>query len=531
MGRTQKKDIKNDKKVIKKEYGDINVNNNNKKNKKNSNNIKNLKKRKENPNKINNEISKRKKIKLQNKRKQPPQGINIIDKKNDNDNNSNKNIDIIDSFKELDEKKTFGISKIEPVKIISIQNLISKQNKPFISLYVCDVLNYIVQILIFGEDALSFEYKIGDNVQLQFDNQNVSKGKFHKGILKFQIVLCKFQLSLLQKKIKPKIDMLSNVENLISQGQKHFNFIVKIIDTEKIGLKVFKKHEVFDKSGAAMLVEWNSFNYKGLTFNIEPNNIYLIMSAEVTIHERYGISLQNYVITKPLIFTQFESYINQLKNLTKQSNLNIAKNSFENIGSINAFNCIKYQKLPKYKNIILYGCKLSLIDIGIIFGKKEDGSYVGIHQLDKLEVDEYNELNIEYGIKVNIVDEEKNIWEEGYINNKIATKLLNIEPKLFWDQNDDFKNDVLAKMLEQKYNIFINIFEGKNKQIKFKMCYIDVNDEEDYDSNDDDDINVNSVTDDDDVDDNDDNDYDNDDDDDDDDDDDGDDDDNSSLRI
>ena len=36
--------------------------------------------------------------------------------------------------------------------------------------------------------------------------------------------------------------MLSNVIDLSSQGQKYFNFIVKLIDTEKIGVKRFKKH-------------------------------------------------------------------------------------------------------------------------------------------------------------------------------------------------------------------------------------------------------------------------------------------------
>ena len=456
-----------------------NIDNNDKKG--NVNNVKNLKKRKQNPNDVNIEVPKRKKRKLQKKRKQPPQDININGKKTNKDN-SNNHIDIIESFKELDEKKTFGISKIDPVKIISIQNLISKKKNPFISVYVCDVLNYIVQIVIFGEDALTFGYKIGDNVQLQFDNQNVSKGKYHKGVLKIQIVHCKFEMSLLQKEIKPKIDMLSNVVDLSSQGKKYFNFIVKVIDTEKIGSKPYKKHEVFDTSGTAMLVEWNSFNYKGLTFNIEPNNIYLIVSAEVSVHERYGINLQNYIITKPSIFTGFENYTNQLKDSNKQSNLNITKESFENIGATNAFNCIKYQKLSKYKNIILYGCKLGLNDVSVIYGKKEDGTYVGLNQLDKLEVDEYNQLDIEYGIKINIVDEEKNIWENGYINNKIATKLLNIQPKDFWNQTDNFKNDVFAKMLAQKYDIFINFFEGKNDKIKFKIYYIDVNDEEEYDS-------------------------------------------------
>ena len=543
MGRTQKKNLKSDKKVIKIEniknnkkikvfkkqkspkrnkisLKDILSGNNEKKNKinkknkenhvnniinnnniKNKNNIKinneknininNSKKRKENPNKTNNEIPKRKKMKLQNKRKQPPQDININDEKNDNINNLDNHIDIIESFKELDEKKTFGISRIEPVKIISIQNLVSKKNKPFISMYVCDVLNYIVQVLIFGEDALTFEYKIGDNVQLRFDNQNVSTGKYLKGVLKIQIVLCKFEISLLKKDIKPKIDKLSNVENLTLQGQKYFNFIVKIVGTEKNGSKPFKKHEIFDKSGTAMLVEWNSYNYKGLTFNIEPNDIYLIMSAEVTIHERYGISLQNYVIIKPLIFPHFESCFNQLKNITKQSNLNITKDSFENIGTTNSFNCIKYQKISKYNNIILYDCELGLIDVGVIHGKKEDGTYVGITQLDKLEVDEYNQLDIEYGIKINIIDENQNIWEDGYINNKIATKLLNIQPKDFWDQNDKIKNNIFAKMLAKKYNIFINLFKGKNDKIKFKICYIDVNEEEEYDSNDDDNDNIN----------------------------------------
>ena len=156
-----------------------------------------------------------------------------------------------------------------------------------------------------------------------------------------------------------------------------------------------------------MLVEWNSFNYKGLTLNIERNNIYLIMSAEVTIHERYGISLQNYITTKSLIFSQFENYISQLKNTTKESNLNITKDSFENIGTTNAFNCIKHQKISKYDNIILYDCELNLIDVGVIYGKKEDGTYVGLNQLDKLEVDEYIQLDIKYGIKVNIIDENK----------------------------------------------------------------------------------------------------------------------------
>ena len=81
---------------------------------------------------------------------------------------------------------------------------------------------------------LTFGYKIDDNVLIQFDNQNVSKGQYHKSELKIQIVHCKFKTSLLQKEIKPKIDILSNVVYLTSQGQKYFNFILKIIDTEKI---------------------------------------------------------------------------------------------------------------------------------------------------------------------------------------------------------------------------------------------------------------------------------------------------------
>ena len=513
--KTQKENMKNNKKVIKTEnmknnkqakttkkskspkktkpttFTDILLGNDDKKNNEKEKKNNNSKKRKENPN-IDNEIPKRKRRKIQNKRKQPPQDLNINNKPN---NNSNNHIDIIESFKELDEKKSFGISKIDPVKIVSIQNLVSKKNNNFISVYVSDALNYIVQILIFGEDVLTFGYKIGDNVQLQFDNQNVSKGKYHKGVLRTQIVHCKFETSLLNKEIGVKIDMLSNVADLSSKGQKYFNFIVKVIDTEKIGSKPHKKHEVFDDSGAAMLIEWNSFNYKGLTFNIEPNNIYLIMSAEVTVHERYGINLQNYVITKPSIFTGSEKYIKQLKNINKQSKLNITKESFENIGTTNAFNCIKYQKFSKYKNIILYGCKLNLIDVGVIHGKKEDGTYVGLNQLDKMEVDEYNQLDIEFGIKINITDEDENIWEDGYINNKIASNLLNIQPKDFWNQTDDFKNNIFNKIFAQEFNIYINFFEGKNKKIKFKICYIDVNDEEEYESCDDednDDIDINN---------------------------------------
>ena len=446
-------------------------------NKNNINNVQKLKKRKENPNKVNNEIIKRKKRKLQQKRKKPPQDINIDNNKNDN-NQQNTQIDIIESFKELDEKKSFGISKIDPVKIVSIQNLISKKNNPFISVYVCDVLNYIVQILIFGEDALTFGYKIGDNVQLQFDNQNVSKGKYHKGVLKIQIVHCKFKISLLQKEIKLKINKLSNVIDLTSQGQKYFNFIVKITDTEKIGSKPFKKHEVFDETNTAMLVEWNSFNYKGLTFNIEQNNIYLIISAEVSVHEKYGINLQNYVITKPSIFSNFKKNINQLKDITKQSSLNITKDSFENIGATNAFKCIKHQKFSKYNNIILYGCQLALFDLSILYGKNKDGEYIGHNQLFKLDEDEFNQTTIEYGIKINIIDEEKNVWEDGYINNKLAIKLLNIQAKDFLFHNNDFKNNIFKKMTSQKYDVFINFFAGKNNKIKFKICHIDVNNEQ-----------------------------------------------------
>ena len=118
--------------------------------------------------------------------------------------------------------------------------------------------------------------------------------------------------------------------------------------------------------------------------------------------------------------------------------------------------------------------------MGVLYGKNKDGKYIGYTQLFTLDDDEFNQTTIEYGIKINIIDEDNNVWEDGYINNKIATKLLNVEPNIFLNQNNDFKNDIFKKMMAQKYDFFIQIFQGKNNKIKFKICYIDVNDEENF---------------------------------------------------
>ena len=81
-------------------------------------------------------------------------------------------------------------------------------------------------------------------------------------------------------------------------------------------------------------------------------------------------------------------------------------------------------------------------------------------------------MNIEYSIKVNIMDEEKMLGEDGYINNKITTKLLNIQPIDVFNQTDDFKNEIFTTMFAQKYNIFINFVEGKITKLNLKYVIL-----------------------------------------------------------
>ena len=95
--------------------------------------------------------------------------------------------------------------------------------------------------------------------------------------------------------------------------------------------------------------------------------------------------------------------------------------------------------------------------MSILYGKNEDGKYIGYNKLFNLDEDEFNQTTIEYGIKINNIDEDENVWEYGYINNKFAIKL-----------NNDFKNNIFKKMLSQKYDFFINFFEGKIIKLNLK---------------------------------------------------------------
>ena len=113
-------------------------------------------------------------------------------------------------------------------------------------------------------------------------------------------------------------------------------------------MKPYKKHEIFDESGAIMLVEWNWFNYKGLTFSIEPNNIYLIIFAEITVHERSGI-ITKLCNNKTIIFSRIWKLYSSSKRHDQTIKFKYNKRFiylkiFEQ--QIH-FNCIKNQKIFK----------------------------------------------------------------------------------------------------------------------------------------------------------------------------------------